>query len=169
MLTTSDTACVEARHLSCQVACIIFMIYIIYISITNQGCFNGAGIIIILPRRHCFKHFSAERYVIDLIKTWCYFSKTATIKIMIKSIFSHLHTGFWVFVIYSDVGLLIRQYYFESSVWIANDSVTWWRHLMDTFFRVTGHLCGEFTGPRWIPRTKACDAELWSFLWFASE
>ena len=27
-------------------------------------------------------------------------------------------------------------------------------------FRVTGHLCGEFTGPRWIPRTKARDAEL---------
>ena len=26
-------------------------------------------------------------------------------------------------------------------------------------FRVTGHLCGEFTGPRWIPRTKASDAE----------
>ena len=28
-------------------------------------------------------------------------------------------------------------------------------------FRVTGHLCGEFTGPRWIPCTKASDAELW--------
>ena len=28
-------------------------------------------------------------------------------------------------------------------------------------FRVTGHLCKEFTGPRWIPRTKASDAELW--------
>ena len=28
-------------------------------------------------------------------------------------------------------------------------------------FRVTGHLCGVFTGPRWIPRTKASDAELW--------
>ena len=26
-------------------------------------------------------------------------------------------------------------------------------------FRVTGHLCGEFTGPRWIPNTKASDAE----------
>ena len=25
-------------------------------------------------------------------------------------------------------------------------------------FRVTGHLCGEFTGPRWIPLTKASDA-----------
>ena len=26
-------------------------------------------------------------------------------------------------------------------------------------FRVTGHLCGEFTGPRWIPRTKASDTQ----------
>ena len=32
-------------------------------------------------------------------------------------------------------------------------------------FRVTGHLCGEFTGPRWIPRTKVSDAQLWCFLW----
>ena len=30
-------------------------------------------------------------------------------------------------------------------------------------FRVTGHLCGEFTGPRWFPRTKASDAELGFF------
>ena len=36
-------------------------------------------------------------------------------------------------------------------------------------FRVTGLLCGEFTGPRWIPHTKASDAELWSFVWSASE
>ena len=36
-------------------------------------------------------------------------------------------------------------------------------------FRVTGHLCGEFNGPRWIPHTKASDAELWCFLWSASE
>ena len=28
-------------------------------------------------------------------------------------------------------------------------------------FRVTGPLCGKFTGQRWIPRTKASDAELW--------
>ena len=35
--------------------------------------------------------------------------------------------------------------------------------------RVTGHLCGEFTGPRWIPHTKASDAELSCFLWSASE
>ena len=36
-------------------------------------------------------------------------------------------------------------------------------------FRVTGHLCGEFTGPQWFPRTKASDAEVWFFLWSASE
>ena len=29
-------------------------------------------------------------------------------------------------------------------------------------------MCGEFIGPRWIPRTKASDAELWCFLWSAS-
>ena len=32
-------------------------------------------------------------------------------------------------------------------------------------FRVTGPLCGEFTGHRWIPHTKASDVDLWRFLW----
>ena len=36
-------------------------------------------------------------------------------------------------------------------------------------FRVTGLLWGEFTGDRWIPLTKANDAELWCFLWAALE
>ena len=36
-------------------------------------------------------------------------------------------------------------------------------------FRVTGHLCGEFTGHRWISRRKVSDAELWCFLSSASE
>ena len=36
-------------------------------------------------------------------------------------------------------------------------------------FRVTGHLCGKFTGHRWISHTKASDAELWCLLWSASE
>ena len=35
--------------------------------------------------------------------------------------------------------------------------------------RITGLLCGEFTRHRWIPRTKASDAELWCFLWSAPE
>ena len=36
-------------------------------------------------------------------------------------------------------------------------------------FRVTGPLWGESTGHRWIPLTKASDAELWCFLWSAPE
>ena len=47
------------------------------------------------------------------------------------------------------------------------------QHMMTSsngnIFRVTGPLCGEFTGHRWIPLTKASDAELWRFpLWSAS-
>ena len=36
-------------------------------------------------------------------------------------------------------------------------------------FRITGPLCGEFTGHRWISDTKVNDAELWCFLWSAPE
>ena len=35
--------------------------------------------------------------------------------------------------------------------------------LNGNIFRVTGHSCGEFTGHRWIPRTKTSDAELCFF------
>ena len=35
-------------------------------------------------------------------------------------------------------------------------------------FRVSGLLCGEFTGDRWIPRPKASDVEL-CFLWSVPE
>ena len=36
-------------------------------------------------------------------------------------------------------------------------------------FHVNVSLCVEFTGHRWIPLTKASDAELWCFLWSAPE
>ena len=36
-------------------------------------------------------------------------------------------------------------------------------------FSGTGPVCGDFTGHRWIPCTKASDAELWSFLSSAPE
>ena len=44
-----------------------------------------------------------------------------------------------------------------------------WPNMMTSsngnIFRVTGPLCGEFTGHRWIPRAKASDAKLGCFLW----
>ena len=39
----------------------------------------------------------------------------------------------------------------------------------ENIFRVTGHLCGEFTDHRWIPRTKASNSELCGFLWSAPQ
>ena len=43
------------------------------------------------------------------------------------------------------------------------------RHMMSSNgnisrVQVAGPLCGEFTGHRWIPCTKASDADLWCFL-----
>ena len=66
----------------------------------------------------------------------------------------------------------------RSSVWCCSCSRT--RQRLHTvtpmmtssngnIFRVTGHLCGKFTGYRWNPRTKANNAELWCFLWFVPE
>ena len=48
----------------------------------------------------------------------------------------------------------------------SNLGLSWVSDFMMTssngdIFRVTGHLCGEFTGRRWITLTKASDAELW--------
>ena len=53
---------------------------------------------------------------------------------------------------------------FFGRSYIIHDDVIKWKH-----FHVTGHLCGEFTGHRWIHRTKASDAVLWCFLWSAPE
>ena len=39
-------------------------------------------------------------------------------------------------------------------IWCKFDDVIKWKH-----FRVTGHLCGEFTNDRWIPSTNASDRE----------
>ena len=47
----------------------------------------------------------------------------------------------------------------------AENSAPWWMMSSNgNIFRVTGHLCGEFTDHRWISRTKVSDAELWCFL-----
>ena len=43
----------------------------------------------------------------------------------------------------------------KANVTAYNDDVIKWN-----IFRVTGHLCGEFTGPRWIPAQRPVT---WSF------
>ena len=49
--------------------------------------------------------------------------------------------------------------------WINDASTSMMTSSNGNNFRVTGPLCGEFTGHRWIPLTKASDAELWCFLY----
>ena len=60
-----------------------------------------------------------------------------------------------------------------TAVWENDEANGDWYHVMTSsngsIFRVTGHLCGEFAGDRWIPRTKASDVEFWCFLWPAPE
>ena len=45
----------------------------------------------------------------------------------------------------------------------ANTLGSWWRHQMETF----SPLLAICAGLRWIPHTKASDAEFWCFLWSA--
>ena len=47
---------------------------------------------------------------------------------------------------------------------LPHDDVIKWKHALCYW-----HLCGEFTGHRWTPRTKTSDVELWWFLWSAPE
>ena len=65
-------------------------------------------------------------------------------------------------------------HYTGECLYDCSDTQAHCRHSMMTSsngntFRVTGHLCGEFTGSRWIPSTKASDAGLSCFLWSAPE
>ena len=59
---------------------------------------------------------------------------------------------YWLQVLWQHIDALIRMTSSNGNI-----------------FRDTGPLCGEFTGHRWIPHTKANDAELWCFLWSAPE
>ena len=48
-----------------------------------------------------------------------------------------------------------------------------WQYMMPSsygnIFHVTGYLCGEFTGPRWIPAQRPVTQSFDVFLWYASE
>ena len=56
--------------------------------------------------------------------------------------------------------LTANVHFFQS---YFHDNVIKWKH-----FRVPCHLCREFAGHRWIPRTKASDAWLWLFFFICA-
>ena len=51
----------------------------------------------------------------------------------------------------------------ESEPMLCEVYVTMMTSSNGNIWCVTGHLCGVYTGLRWIPHTKASDAELWCF------
>ena len=56
--------------------------------------------------------------------------------------------------------------------WLVRNVVwptTWWRHQMETFSPLLAICAGNSPVSPGIPCTKASDAELWCFLWSASE
>ena len=86
---------------------------------------------------------------------------TSCIKPLPKSILTHHQRRFVV---------LNREWFHKKCLWTKSvTSVVTCVRMMtssnENMFRITGLLCGEFTGHRWILLTKASEAGLWCFLW----
>ena len=68
----------------------------------------------------------------------------------------------------SSIGAYQREqsfrYYKQVFSPLTFTVAAWWRHQMETFSALLAICAGNSPGPRWIPRTKASDAELWCLL-----
>ena len=60
--------------------------------------------------------------------------------------------------------ILFYAWGFCYSAWLSHDDVIKWKHFPRNWPFVRG-----IHRSRWLPRTKASDADLWCFLWSASE
>ena len=75
----------------------------------------------------------------------------------------YTHICIYIYILYAMYLCLFKC---QGTPFCLNIYNIWYTKMTSSngnIFRVTGHLCGEFTGPRWIPRTKASDAELSCF------
>ena len=68
-----------------------------------------------------------------------------------------------------QVSASARRHYINKTLLLASDKNRMMTSSNGNLFRITGPLSGESTGHRWIPLTKASNAELWYFLWSAPE
>ena len=82
----------------------------------------------------------------------------------------HQHVAYIQWAHGVKITSLICQNDVATSFWSNNYDVMIMScvHMMTSsngnIFHVTDHLCGEFTGHRWIHRPKASDEDLWCFL-----
>ena len=91
-----------------------------------------------------------------------------------KSVISHLDNdllliwGAWSLYFAVDPTFVPKSWLVQLITW-SNENFSMMTSSNGNTFRVTGPLWGESTGHRWIPLTKASDAELWCFPWSAPE
>ena len=108
-------------------------------------------------------YFHYHTTVQILVVGWhsLYFRRSQKLKltridvIYITQVYKYRFFNLVLFCNHTNVKPIIHLSYSFSMMMSSNGNI----------FCVTGHLCGEFTGTRWIPGTKASDAELWCFLW----
>ena len=87
---------------------------------------------------------------------WCWLRASA-------NEFIHMKTWYILLHLCPNINAgSVSLWYMLGHVWITMFVMT---SSNGHIFHVTGTLCGEFTGHRWIPRTKASDAELWYFFY----
>ena len=150
-ITSMTMICISADHLTCIFANGLY----------DRNMFRFRYVWSAEPRPHAF-----YPRVLHLIRLWIFIHN------------SHKWTN--SFRENGDLNIMSMPYLIDTSrcdgthgIYFVEYSSHWSRrwfrqkYTNGNIFRVTGHLCGEFTGPRWIPHTKASDAELWCLLWSA--
>ena len=92
--------------------------------------------------------------------TWHRWVNNGLLKVVIvyyRSYMFHLFTNSWSLPFIAS--MVVFLWLMELMMTSSNGNI----------FRISGPLCGEFAGHRWIPHTKASYAELWCFLWSPPE
>ena len=99
------------------------------------------------------------------------YSHTKDTNLYRKNLWSRKYYSFWNMLIVKPdyFWLLLSNYTSTQQMPRIRTRFYMIHNIMETFFRVTGPLCGEFIGHRWIPLTRASDAEFLCFLWSAPE
>ena len=158
---------------------------------TYSLCFHLILYCSSVPKGYAQGSYFAFRCICVMIKTGLFYPNTLGLfsqtleQSVIKQHFSHASSESTEKIWYYKHNTITKQYAYSmvytvrmSRPAFAQNPLkigfhswyrTWWRQQMETFSRVTGHLCVEFTGDRWIPRKKASDVELWCFLWCLPE
>ena len=107
-----------------------------------------------------------ESSLLVQVMSWCLFS--STINYTSDELLSRHRRWANISNLNQITNIFYQKFAFESVISQTSDILsgpeTKWKH-----FCVTVPLWGECTGHRWIPLTKASDAEVWCFLWPAPE